>query len=328
LGQFIRLPLEPLVSVIVPVYNGSRYLADCLNSLLTQTYETLEILIIDDGSTDDSSSIVQNTQDPRIKLVRQNNAGRCAARNVGLRLATGDFIKYVDQDDLIDKDNIRLQVEDLRGEREDVLSCGKLKTFHEDVASSTDLDFFTDFVRICDPVEFYSVLGSNAVQTSVWLTPRPLHLSGGYWNEDLLENPMDDGELFMRILMRSRAVKYCEDSIVYHRLSSENRGSDHNNPTKIQSYFRSLELCSEHLLAHENSARTREVCARWFKHCSYLHFDSELEFGERALVKLSELGYPRVRYHVGGRLFRLLDRLLGPRNALLTRRYAKKLLHR
>jgi glycosyltransferase involved in cell wall biosynthesis len=297
-----------------------------LNSLLTQTYEKLEILIIDDGSTDDSSAIVQRLEDPRLKLFRQQNAGRCAARNTALRMATGKFIKYVDQDDIIDRNNIRLQIEELMGETDDVLSCGRLKTFLQDVTLSKELEFFDEFPPTCDPIQFYSILGANAVQTSVWLTPRALHLAAGYWNEELPQNPMDDGELFMRILMRSRTVKYSNNSIVYHRLSSENRGSRHDNPTKICSYFRSLELCSDHLLAREDSPRTREICARWFKHCAYLHFDSAREFGELALLKLSALGYRRVRYYIGGPLFRVLDRLFGPRTALLTRRYTKRII--
>jgi len=316
---------KPLVSVIIPAYNGETYLRQCLESVIAQTYAELEILVVDDGSTDNSASIVETVKDSRILLLRQGNRGRCVARNRALRLATGRFVKYVDQDDCLDREAIRLQVSDLQTENDAVISCGRLKTFSSELASSNELSFFDAFQRVCDPIEFYVHLGANAVQTSVWLTPRSLHLRGGYWNEELSQNPMDDGELFMRILMRSRAVKYCDGSVAYHRLTPSERGSNHTNPTRIESYFRSLELCSEYLLARENSPRTREICARWFKHCLYLHFDSDPSLNARAFAKLEQLGYPRVAYPIGGSLFRGLDRLFGPRFALQIRQHAKRI---
>jgi glycosyltransferase involved in cell wall biosynthesis len=314
----------PLVSVIIPVYNGQKYLQQCLDSALAQTYAKLEILVVDDGSTDDSASMVEAIKDPRIRLLRQKNAGRCVARNRALRTATGDFVKYLDQDDLLDSEAIRLQVEDLQTEDEDVISCGRLKTFSSDVSSSNEFSFFHAFPRLCDPIQFYSLLGAHAVQTSLWLTPRSLHWKGGNWNEALPQNPMDDGELFMRILMKSRAVKYCQQSVAYHRLTDGKRGSNHDNPTKILSYFRSLELCSDQLLESENSARTREICARWLKHSLYMHSDFDAKLTARAFSKMTELGCPKVAYYLGGRLFRGLDRVFGLRFALLIRRYAKR----
>jgi hypothetical protein len=233
-------------------------------------------------------------------------------------------VKYLDQDDLLDSDAIRLQVEDLKTEDRDVISFGRLKTFTSNVSTANEFNFFQAFPRSCSPIQFYSLLGGDAVQTSVWLTPRSLHLKGGYWNEALAQNPMDDGELFMRILMKCRAVKYCEQSVAYHRLTDGERGSTHDNPTKILSYFRSLHLCTEQLLARENSARTREICARWFKHALYMHSDFDARLTAKALAKLKELGYPRVAYYLGGRLFRGLDRTIGLRFALRLRSYAKR----
>jgi len=97
--------MNPLVSLIVPIYNTEKYLPKCLNSILNQTYQNLEIILIDDGSTDKSSAIVDDyaKKDPRIKVFHQKNAGQSAARNVGLKKATGDFIGFVDSDDAIAK---------------------------------------------------------------------------------------------------------------------------------------------------------------------------------------------------------------------------------
>ena len=94
---------DPLVTVIVPVYNTAKYLPECLNSVINQSYKNLEIICIDDGSTDDSSKIIEQyaKKDPRIKPVHQSNQGQSAARNVGLAKATGDFISFIDSDDEI-----------------------------------------------------------------------------------------------------------------------------------------------------------------------------------------------------------------------------------
>ena len=92
-----------LISVIVPVYKSEKYLAQCLENLIYQTYRHLEIIIIDDGSPDDSWKIAEEYQqkDIRIRFVRQANAGAAAARNKGLELATGEYIHFMDSDDYV-----------------------------------------------------------------------------------------------------------------------------------------------------------------------------------------------------------------------------------
>ncbi len=98
-------PLEtPKISVIIPIYNTAKYLPACLDSIINQTYKNLEIILIDDGSTDDSSKIINDyaKKDKRIKTVHQENAGQSAARNKGLDLTTGDYIYFTDSDDEID----------------------------------------------------------------------------------------------------------------------------------------------------------------------------------------------------------------------------------
>lgn len=93
-----------LISIIIPVYNTQKYLARCIHSLLQQTYTNIEILLIDDGSTDNSYSLCQEfaVQDSRIVLYHQKNQGVSAARNKGISLASGDFIMFVDSDDYVD----------------------------------------------------------------------------------------------------------------------------------------------------------------------------------------------------------------------------------
>lgn len=94
---------EPLISVIIPVYNTERYLAACLESVLSQSYRNIEVIIINDGSTDFSLQIAETYQgkDDRIKIYSYENEGQAEARNHGLSVATGDLISFVDSDDLL-----------------------------------------------------------------------------------------------------------------------------------------------------------------------------------------------------------------------------------
>lgn len=101
--------MDNLVSIIVPVYNTEKYLDACINSILNQTYTNLEIILVDDGSTDNSGKLLDEFagKDKRIKVIHQKNAGQSAARNVGIRYANGDFVSFIDGDDEISPDFIK-----------------------------------------------------------------------------------------------------------------------------------------------------------------------------------------------------------------------------
>lgn len=101
-----------LVSIIIPVYNSEHTLQGCLNSVISQTWNNIEIIIVDDGSTDNSYSICQSyaQSDYRIRVFRQLNSGPGAARNVGLQVAKGDYIYFVDSDDVIDRNLVETMV--------------------------------------------------------------------------------------------------------------------------------------------------------------------------------------------------------------------------
>lgn len=104
---------KQLVSIIVPVYNCERYIKDCVNSLINQTYTNLEIILINDGSKDKSAEIIQNQYcgDKRIVFIDKSNEGVSAARNLGIKMAHGDYLMFVDGDDYISTDCIENALE-------------------------------------------------------------------------------------------------------------------------------------------------------------------------------------------------------------------------
>ena len=116
--------IQPLISVIVPVYNGEKYIEPCLRSILQQTYRTLEVIVVDDGSTDHTADCISSLRsDSRLTLVRQNNQGSAAARNRGLEICHGELVSFIDADDWIDVDFYSKLVSALVEQKGNIAMC-------------------------------------------------------------------------------------------------------------------------------------------------------------------------------------------------------------
>lgn len=120
---------SPIISVIVPVYNVEAYLNRCVESIVGQTYRDLEIILVDDGSRDGSPQMCDEwaKKDGRIKVIHKENGGLSDARNAGLAVATGDYVSFVDSDDLIHPQMIELLYQEQEVHHADVVECGFLK---------------------------------------------------------------------------------------------------------------------------------------------------------------------------------------------------------
>ena len=148
---------EKLVSIIIPVYNVEKYLERCLESIIHQTYRHLEIILIDDGSSDNSGKICDEyaNKDERIKAIHQKNGGASAARNTGVAAATGDYIAFIDADDYITEDYIDYLYNLIIENNADISSCGYEQVSGQPVAKSSasnikvlsGYDAAMDFIR-------------------------------------------------------------------------------------------------------------------------------------------------------------------------------------
>lgn len=120
-----------LISIIIPVYNVSVYLRQCLDSVINQSYSQLEIILVNDGSTDDSLEICEEYQalDPRIKLINQKNTGLSGARNTGIDCTQGNYILFLDSDDWIDLETCQLLVDNVKRTNADVVLFSYVKEF-------------------------------------------------------------------------------------------------------------------------------------------------------------------------------------------------------
>lgn len=121
----------PLVSIVVPIYNVEKYLGECLRSIASQTYKNLEIILVDDGSTDSSSAICRKaaTCDARFRYFHKDNGGLSAARNYAIDKVTGDWLMYVDSDDIIDVRMVEVMLDAALNDGADMAVCG-FKVFY------------------------------------------------------------------------------------------------------------------------------------------------------------------------------------------------------
>ena len=129
---------QPLISVILPIYNVERYLERCLKAVAGQDYQNLEVLMIDDGSTDSSAKIANRfvEADSRFRLIHQENGGLSNARNHGMDLATGEYVTFIDSDDYVTSDYVSFMYNLLKG-----------TDFQAPMALCSLMDVFTDTGR-------------------------------------------------------------------------------------------------------------------------------------------------------------------------------------
>lgn len=140
--------MQPLISILVPVYNVERYLARCLNSIVTQTYSNLEIILVNDGSSDRSGGICDEyaAQDSRIRVIHQANAGVATARNKALAAVSGEYFMFVDSDDYLSADAVQLLYARLISDGSD-MAVGKHTDVHEDGSTNgTFCEWMSDCV--------------------------------------------------------------------------------------------------------------------------------------------------------------------------------------
>lgn len=137
---------QPLLSIVVPVYNGEIYIEDTLKYILDSSYKNLEVVVIIDGATDASGDICKKiaADDSRVRVYIQENAGIAAARNKGVSLSTGSYIGFCDQDDIVDKDMYISMIEKMLIDENDLCLCGTLK--YDDKGKSAIFDKYNDDV--------------------------------------------------------------------------------------------------------------------------------------------------------------------------------------
>lgn len=261
--------MEPLVSILIPAYNSSRWIKATLESAKRQTWKRKEIIVVDDGSTDDTLAIAREFQDSTTQVVTKPNAGAAEARNTAQSLAQGDFIQWLDADDLLSPSKIERQLEliDFSPTTEYLLSCPWIPFYSRPCPTSTTA---TPLWRDLQPVDWLVLKFSNNLhqQTATWLTPRCIFNQAGPWDNRLLSD--DDGEYFTRALLHSKGTKFTRDSLVYYRITPTARLSHIGDSSrKLEAMHLSMKLNISYLRNTEDSPRVRHACLVYLQ--TWLH---------------------------------------------------------
>ena len=202
----------PLVSVIIPLYNAEKHIKKCILSLYNQTYSNIEIIVVNDGSTDNSLSILsQINKNGEIKIISQKNKGASAARNKGLSIAKGSYIQFLDADDNLPVNKIENQIKILRTYNFNPLILSFCAWNHPLYNIDT-----TIFHHYENPIELLCDFFKKGTMLPLhsYLTPKTIANMAGLWNETLTRN--DDGEWFARVISNSQKIIFCKNSTVYY----------------------------------------------------------------------------------------------------------------
>lgn len=303
----------PLVSIIIPCHNAGAWLAETLASALAQTWAGKEIIVVDDGSQDASLAVARRFAARGVRVVSQPNRGASAARNHGLKLARGDYIQFLDADDLLSPEKIARQVALLAQHPAGSLASCAWGRFEVDATTArfTDTAVFRDFA----PVEFLVLAGETGamMHPSAWLVPRTVAERAGPWDESLTLN--DDGEYFCRVLLASAGIVCCPDEAArsYYRSGLSGSLSQRRGEAARRSQFRSLELITSALQAAEDTIRTRRACAGYWRRFVHDFYPSPSDLIRRAEARVVQLGETLGRPPMGPRTA-IVASLIGWRN--------------
>lgn len=314
----------PFVSIIIPLYNAENFISDTIHSALNQTYKNIEIIVVDDHSTDKSYQLVSELKNERIMLVRNPQKGACAARNYGFKLSKGAFVQYLDADDLISPNKIEEQVKLLQQQQQlnALASCGwgRFKDKADNIAikvQTINKNYATPYMWLVD-----AWLNREMGLVSNWLTPRELIKKAGPWNEELLIN--QDGEFFCRIILNAKKILYSEKAFTYYRLNPQSITQSVKTPEKISSQLFSYQLCEKHLQPFFNEPMVKKAIGNLYIKFIYHYFDQDPVIVKKAWVAFYalQIGKP---WSIGGKPIKMLVCLLGWKKALTLRKFLKSI---
>lgn len=258
------LKMRPLVSILIPAYNAEETIFYTLQSAVAQTWKYTEIIVVDDGSTDQTANITRSFG-KRITLAATENQGLSSAVNQAYRICHGDYIQELDADDLLAPDKIERQLAALReGEGKRILLSSPWAPFYFRTRHAR-------FVRNSlwedlSPVEWLLRKMSEGIhmQNATWLVSRELAEAAGPWDTCLHYD--QDGEYFDRVLLHSEGTRFVPGTGVFYRANNPRSISYIGNSNKKKdSLLHSMKLHVKYLRSLEESERVRSACLAYLQ---------------------------------------------------------------
>lgn len=226
-----QIRITDLVSVIVPSYNGAYYLKDAMNSVFNQTYRPIELIVVDDGSTDQTRKVVEQwfstcAQDPQFtfRYLYQKKQGASTARNNGLMISQGSYIQFLDADDVLAAEKIATQMLLLKNAAENIAAYGPSRYFENDKKHLMVYDLIPTYYQTGEDRPLLSWIKGAFIPSHAILWQRQDLKRLGFWDESLAAD--QDGELAMRFLLFGGQFVFCAKAWVYYRSSPNYRASN------------------------------------------------------------------------------------------------------
>jgi glycosyltransferase involved in cell wall biosynthesis len=299
----------PEISVIITAWNSGRWIAETLRTVFQQSFQNFEVIVVDDGSTDDTSRIVAGFSDPRLRYARQENRGQSVASNVGAAMARGRFLKFLDADDLWNVQHLAAQHQAICDCPGAIASCtwGYFRE-NSDATQPRSEHVNRDFD---DPLEW---LVTSLTQDEgmmgvwMWLIPREVWQLHGGFSEELTLNK--DFDLSIRLLLGSRCVKFAGGALYCYRKGIAEAVTQNRGPRSLASALRTTQLGAASLLAREDSPRIRRICANRFQMWLFSFYPEYPDLVHEAERQIQALGGSDLRLQ-GGLFLRLLSPLFG-----------------
>lgn len=279
--------MNPLVSILIPAYNAGQWLASTVESALAQTWSPIEVIVVDDGSTDNTLAVARSFENRGVRVYARKNRGAAAARNEAFRLSKGEYIQWLDADDLLSPDKIALQMQQRGSCRLLLSSAWGSFLYRQDRAEFTPSALWADL----SPLEWLiNKMGRNLhMQTGTWLVSRALTEVAGPWDEAMLSD--DDGEYFCRVLLASEGTRFVPGAKVYYRTSGNSSLSYiGRSEKKIRAHWQSMQRHIRSARSLEDSERVHCACVSYLRNWLIHFYPEQPDIVRQAAQLAAELG--------------------------------------
>ena len=297
------------VSILIPLYNSESYISETIQSALNQSWPDIEIIIVDDGSTDNSYAIAKSFESTNVKVYQQQNSGACLSRNLAFEKSSGDYIQYLDADDLLAPEKIEHQMRLFALHGNTIITSGNWGRFYH---SQDDVKWEDQLINkdYLSPINWLvdSWNGKGMMAQHAWLIPRDLIKNAGLWNESLRIN--QDGEFFSRVLLQAESIKFCPNAKVYYRSGNAASVSQNNKSRdKAASLLLSYQLYKDNL-KQQNEIPIKKALGNNFLNFIYQYYANFPDLCMEAEKEYEALNVGKM-WPVGGSKFRFLASIIG-----------------
>ena len=282
--------MKQLVSILIPAFNAEKWISDCIESALAQTWPWKEIIVVDDGSRDSTLEIASTYASRNVHVIAQDHRGASAARNHALSVAQGDYIQWLDADDLLAPDKICKQLEGAElGHTSRILISGAWGRFYNWPSKAHFMP--NSLWEDLEPAEWlYRKINENLwMAIESWLVSRKLTEMAGPWYENLSLD--DDGEYFCRALSCSLGTRFISKARCFCRRATFGLSHDLTlSGSKLDSLLISLDSDIRRLTSMEDSPRTRDACLKSLDRWAIYFYPERMDLFKKMQSKASDLG--------------------------------------